>query len=190
MTYEIWKDIEGYNGLYQISTLGRIKSLDRKVFNNGTFQLIKGKILNPCNNGNNYLYINLCKNSEIKRVAIHRLVAQAFIDNQNNFTQVNHKDENKINNCVDNLEWCSPKYNANYGTRNKRMKDNIIKKYSKKVIQYDLDGNFIREFNSIEDTAKHFNVTSQSINRCCKGKLKRCKNYIFKFKSEVMEYDL
>lgn len=186
MKKEYWKDIDGYEGIYQVSNLGRVRSLNRYIDNRGTQQLIKGKIYIGNNNGNGYLYINLCKSGKITRKATHRLVAEAFIDNPNNLPQVNHKDENKQNNCVDNLEWCDAKFNANYGTRNKRMKNNIIKKYSKKVIQYDLDGNFIREFNSIEDTAKHFNVTSQSINRCCKGKLKRCKNYIFKFKSEVM----
>ena len=187
---EVWKPIEGFEGLYQISNFGKVKSLDRKVINNRTFQLIKGKILKPCNNGNNYLYIGLCKNGKIKRIAIHKLVAQAFIPNPNNLPQVNHKDENKLNNCVENLEWCTPNYNANYGNRNKKMKKMIIEKYAKKVVQYDINKNYITEYDSIEETARKNNVTSQAISRCCNGKLKKCKNYIFKFKSEVINDDL
>lgn len=100
---EVWKDIKGYEGLYQVSNLGNVKSLK---FN-------KEKILIPLFD-KNYLFIQLWKNGKYKRYKVHRLVAEAFIPNTNEYSCVNHKDENKQNNCVDNLEWCTNQYNIEY----------------------------------------------------------------------------
>ena len=106
---EIWKNIKDYEGLYQISNLGRVKRIWKTKENICTPILQK-----------EYYYINLCKHQKSKRKLLHRLVAQAFIPNPDNLTEVNHKDEDKLNNRVENLEWCTSKYNSNYGTRNIR----------------------------------------------------------------------
>ena len=120
-TQEIWKDIQGYEGLYQISNLGRVKSLERIIItNNGITKKISEKILKPYLKGNGYYNIVLRKDSKTKCYFVHRLVAKEFIPNPDNLPQVNHKDENKLNNNVDNLEWCTSKYNNNYGTHNER----------------------------------------------------------------------
>lgn len=128
---EIWKDILDYEGLYQVSNLGRIKSLNRKVtqYNgyNYSERFYKGKILKYCVKPNGYAQVGLGKNGKIKWFAVHRLVAQAFIDNLNNEKYINHKDENKLNNKVENLEWCSCSYNINYGTRNDKVREKLIK---------------------------------------------------------------
>ena len=117
MNTEIWQPVEGYEGIYEISNLGRVKSLKYGV----------EKILKPVNNGWDYLQVNLCKNGKIKRLYIHRLVAEAFLPNPEGFEQVNHKDENPLNNCIENLEFCTPKYNNNYGSHNKRMAASLSK---------------------------------------------------------------
>ena len=106
---EIWKDITGYEGLYQVSNFGRIRSLDR-VSTSGRH--LKGKIMKPV--ANPYMRIALCKDGNKISFIVHRLVAEAFIPNPNNYTCINHKDEDKTNNNVDNLEWCTYKYNNIY----------------------------------------------------------------------------
>ena len=153
---EIWKDIEGYEGIYQISNTGKVRSLDRKVYNH--FQ--KGKELKPHNNGHSYLNVGLYKEGKNEKHAyIHILVAKAFIPNPNNYTQVNHKDFDKTNNCVENLEWVSPQQNmAHYRNskfckqlENERLKKvefktfNRIIKYSEKIIDLRKKGYIIEE---------------------------------------------
>lgn len=118
---EEWREIEGYEGLYQVSNLGRVRSLDRVVMkSNGVLLLVKGRILKlrPDTNG----YIRACLSKDAVEIchSVHRLVAMAFIDNPLNLLEVNHKDENKKNNSVDNLEWCTSLYNNNYGSHNER----------------------------------------------------------------------
>ena len=105
---EIWKDVKGYEGLYQVSNLGGIKSL-------GNSQNRKEKLLRTSIR-NGYCTTYLYKNNKKKSFLCHRLVAEAFIPNPDNLPQVNHKDENKLNNCVENLEWCTAKYNVNYSS--------------------------------------------------------------------------
>lgn len=112
---EIWKDIKNFEGLYQISNLGNIKSLHYRNSNNE-------KIMSPKLIGRGYLSIGLRNKSKKKNFLIHRLVANAFIPNPDNLQQVNHKDENKLNNCVDNLEWCNNSYNNTYGARKDHWK--------------------------------------------------------------------
>ena len=112
-TIEQWKPVEGFEGLYEISNLGRAKSLN---YNHTG----KEKILKPNKHGNGYLYVGLWKNEKRKFFLVHRLVAKAFLPNPKGFDQVNHKDENKANNVVENLEFCDAKYNINYGSHNER----------------------------------------------------------------------
>lgn len=112
---EVWKDIKEYEGKYQVSDLGRIKSLSRVTKNSkGEFKT-KEIIMKPTKATNGYLLACLWKNNKQSKVNIHRLVANAFIDNPNNYKEINHKDEDKTNNRVENLEWCDHKYNMNYG---------------------------------------------------------------------------
>lgn len=119
---EIWRDIEGYENLYQVSNLGRVKSLSRIKFNGVGCYITKEIILKPCKDKDGYLYVQLSKEKVSKPHKIHRLVAKAFIPNPNNLPQVNHKDEVKYNNRIENLEWCDAKYNINYGTLKERFK--------------------------------------------------------------------
>ena len=141
---EEWRDIEGYEGLYQVSNYGRVKSLERNVTTGFGDRHIKEKIiiLNQLPNG--YLYYCLSKNNKKKGFYIHRLVAETFIPNPNNLPEVNHKDEDKTNNCIENLEWCDRSYNINYGTCKKRisnaLKGQILKEETKKKISTALKG--------------------------------------------------
>lgn len=182
---EIWKDIKDYEGLYQVSNLGRVKSLEKehKINNNKTY-LLKEKILKNMIDKNGYNYVHLSKNNIQKRKAIHRLVMEAFIPNINNLPCINHKDENKTNNCIDNLEWCSYSYNNNYGTKKEKqslkIKNNI--KRSKKVIQYSLQKSIINEYPSLREAERQTNIKYTDILRCYKGKRKTAGGYIWKYK--------
>ena len=118
MEKEEWKDIEGYEGLYQVSSFGRIKSFDKTVIcKNGRTFFMKGRIIRTRPNNRGYIMVGLHKNKKFKLCLVHRLVAKAFIPNPDNLPQVNHKNENKNFNHASNLEWCDNWYNAHYGTR-------------------------------------------------------------------------
>lgn len=168
---EVWKDIKDYEGLYQVSNLGRIKSLSRFHYtgwgkNKGYIK--KEKILTQTLLSIGYYIVTLCKNGESKKMFVHRLVAQAFLDNLNNFPCINHKDENKLNNYVDNLEWCTHCYNNNYGTKKERIAKNV----SIKINQYDLNGNFIKTWNNAKEVGETFKKNSTHICQVCNGKRK------------------
>ena len=128
MTEEIWRPVVGYEGLYEVSSYGRVRSLDRYVkCDYESYRLHKGKVLSPAKDRYGYLYVVLSCNGKHKTITVHRLVAQAFIPNPDDLPIINHKDEDKLNNCVENLEWCTAKYNMNYGTRNIRIRETAIK---------------------------------------------------------------
>lgn len=124
MTEEIWRPVVGYEGLYEVSSYGRVRSLDRYDSRN---RFRKGRILKLSDNGRGYLIVGLHSNNKVKNFLVHRLVAEAFLPNPENLTEVNHKDEDKSNNCVDNLEWCNRNYNINYGTAKIRGRETAIK---------------------------------------------------------------
>lgn len=129
MEEEIWKDIKNYEGYYQVSNLGRIRSIDRyiKQYNgyNYSTRIYKGKILKKEIGTRGYYKVVLQKRRKAKTYNVHRLVAETFIPNPKNLPQVNHKDENKLNNIVDNLEWCTSKYNINFGERNAKVANKL-----------------------------------------------------------------
>ena len=165
---EEWRDIKGYEGLYQISNLGRVKSLARAT--NNQYGKVD-KILSTTPDTGGYLHLNLCKNGKSKPFKVHRLVALHFIDNPNNYKEVNHKDENKQNNKVDNLEWCTSKYNCNYGTRTKRQSEKIkgSKHPNSRKVQCITTG---KKFNFIKEAAEYYSINKDSISNCCRGKSK------------------
>lgn len=124
---EEWRPVIGYEGLYEVSNLGRVRSVDRYVKSKGeSYWLRKGKMLSPAKDKNGYLKVNLSCNGKNNIIRVHRLVAQVFIHNPDNLPEINHKDEDKTNNRVDNLEWCDRKYNNNYGTKIERQKNTNI----------------------------------------------------------------
>lgn len=178
MEQEIWKDIKGYEGLYQVSNLGRVKSLERNIKGRRGITRIKEKILNLVQDKDGYFIVTLCNNGKQKTCKVHRLVGETFIKNPNNFPQINHKDENKQNNKVSNLEFCTQKYNTNYGTAIERR----CKKTRKKVKQFDLQGNFINSFESVTKAEKSLGI--KHIYDCCNGKLKTCGGYIWRYENE------
>ena len=125
---EEWRSIEGYEGLYEVSNTGQVRSLDRYVKGKGkSYRLQKGKMLSPIKNKDGYLQVNLCCNGKNKMFLVHRLAAQAFLLNPDNLPEINHKDEDKTNNSVDNLEYCDRSYNINYGSRKDKVRDTAIK---------------------------------------------------------------
>ena len=177
--FELWADVKGYEGLYQVSTWGRVRSLDRIViFKNNTKCFKKGRLLKLSKNIKGYIDVALYKECKSKHFQVHRLVAIAFIPNPLNLPVVNHKDENKLNNRVENLEWCTIKYNNNYGTKNKRAAEaNTNGKCSKSVYQYDLYGNFIKYWPSTNEIVRKLGYNKASINKCCKED-PSCKTYM------------
>ena len=131
---EIWKDIVGYEGLYQVSNLGNVKRL-KGYKGRGKGYIVEEHLIQPSINSRGYQNVILCKNGKTKTFSMHRLVAIAFLDNSDNLPEVNHKDEDKTNNCVDNLEWCDRVYNNNYGTRNKKCSDKWkLKRLQKELV--------------------------------------------------------
>jgi len=181
---EIWKDIEGYEGLYQVSNLGNVRSVDKFVNArlNGilTKRLIKGKNIKLYMDKEGRYIVKLSKNSKRKNYKVHRLVAIAFISNPNNYPYINHKDENPKNNRVDNLEWCTAKYNSNYGT----IKDRIAKASERKIIQYTLDNKFIQEWESMTKAQNKLNIPQSNISACCRKIYKQAGGYIWKYKED------
>ena len=176
---EIWKDISGYKGLYMVSNFGRVKSLPKQ--SNNKRYITEEKILSPrvCGSQREYLSVALVSNNGTKQYKIHRLVADAFIPNPNGYKEINHKDENKGNNCVDNLEWCTRSYNINYGTGIAKRKQGVIKG----VAAYDVFGNIIEEFNSIVEASAFAKVDASNISRACRKVSRMSGDYFWRYKN-------
>ena len=165
---EIYKDIQGYEGKYQISNLGNV------------YSLITNKILKPRLTLDGYYQVDLCKNGVKKHLYVHRLVAQSFLDNPKNYKIVNHKDENSTNNIVSNLEWCNSTYNNNYGN----CKRKISEANSIKINQYDMDGNFIKQWNSMKEASETLKLSRGNICLCCEGIRNKTGGYRWRYLDE------
>ena len=158
------KPIKGFEGLYEVDDLGNVYSVRRN------------KIMSPVIINSGYYTVKLSKNKILTRYLIHRLVAQAFLDNPDNLPCVNHKDEDKTNNSVDNLEWCTYQYNNSYNDKGKR----ISATKSIPVYQFDLTGNLIKEWKSMKEAGKSLGIDEANISAACSGKLKTYKGFIWK----------
>ncbi len=187
---EIWKDIEDYEGLYQVSDLGRIKSLERDVVysKNKKPAARCERILKQHLNNAGYLFVTLAKNGINKMLYVHRLTAFAFVPNPDNKPEVNHINSNKLDNRAINLEWNTPSENILHSYKHgfriapwqgKFGKDNC---FSKQVIQFTKDGKYINEYPSIVDARNVTGVIHQSISSCCNNKRKSAGGFIWKFK--------
>lgn len=163
---EVWKDVKGYEGLYQVSKLGRVRNQNHKI-------------LSPAPR-NGYLRVQLRKKCKFRSFAIHRLVAIAFLSNDKGYTEVNHKDEDKANNRVDNLEWCDRSYNCRYGDRTAK----IIAKTSRPVLMLDkATGEVLREFKSTSEAGR-YGYNSSHVAECCNNKRKSAYGYKWKYKTD------
>lgn len=186
MQNEIWKDIKGYEGIYQVSNLGNVRSLDRYGFIKGNKTFFKGKQLKQKTDKRKYKRVSLCKEGKQRTITVHRLVMESFVENIFNYPCINHKDENPSNNKLDNLEWCTQKYNINYGTCREKIKKNHksqinCESTSKKVIN--LDTNEI--FPSIHEAGRRFKINFQNIYKCCKGKRNTAGGYRWGYLNEI-----
>lgn len=181
---EIWKDVKGYEGRYKVSNLGNVKSLLGR----------KERVLRPLNQSKGYYKVILYNKGNRENRCIHRLVAESFISNPENKIDVNHKDGNKHNNNVSNLEWNTRSENMKHAYRigiisisKKQSEDfkkrimNSIKRKTKKVIQYDLNNKYIKKWNSINEAGKNLGIQPGNICSCCKGKLNKTGGYIWKY---------
>lgn len=153
---EHWKDIPGYEGLYQISDMGNVKKI---------YKTSPGYIKKPSTDKDGYQRVMLSKNNTTKNYFVHRLVAIAFVENPCGHPVVNHKDENKSNNCADNLEWCTVKYNTRYNNSHVKR----VKKLKKPILQMTLDGKVVARWDSRSDIERSLGYNGSVISACCLG---------------------
>lgn len=175
---EVWKDIVGYEGLYQVSNLGRVKSCERLVIHYLGKRLVKEYILKQTNN-NNYYTITLAKNNTRKTGRVHKLVAMHFIENENNYLEVNHIDGHSLNNNASNLEWCSRSSNQLHAYRMGLQKPIN----EKPILMIDKNGEIVSKFKSIIDAEKQTGLCHSNIAKVCKGKRNYVGGYHFKYEN-------
>jgi hypothetical protein len=174
-----------------VSNLGNVKSLERTITGkNGSIKPVKEKIIKPYAIKKGYLVVSLYKEGKREKYLVHRLVAEAFIPNPDNLPFINHKNEIKTDNrATENLEWCDSKYNMNYGTRNQRASKKMTNhpKLSKPVLQYDLEGNFIKEWYSVREVERKTGFNQSCISACCRNTnhYRTAYGYIWKYKEKA-----
>ena len=179
---EIWKDIAGYEGLYQVSNLGRVKSLKKGRWGTG-----KERILKPAKDGNGYLFVKLCKDGNSKMYHIHRLVADAFIPNPDNLPTVDHINRDRTDNRVENLRWASMKMQAENKCEWDRTNQKIAVAKSCKercsipVSQYTKSGEFVAIYPSTREAERQTGINKGNINSCIKGRYKSDGGYIWRY---------
>ena len=196
MLQEEWKDIAGYEGLYQISSHGNVRSVPRKGTRGGAVLASYGS--------SGYLQTHLCRDGIAKTFQVHRIVATHFLENPYELPEVNHKDENKTNNHADNLEWCDRIYNQNFGTAIERMVANhnyaesakksaahhdykeVGRKQGRRVLQIDAGGNIVKRWDSIRSAAAHFGNSPGNIVAACKGRYKESCGYRWEYEEEIV----
>lgn len=173
---EIWLPVKGYEGLYEVSSFGRVRSLGKGGSGNSKMRVLSQAISN-C-----HKFVTLSKNGKTEQYWVHRLVAEAFLPNWFGDPQVNHIDENPQNNNVDNLEWCDAKYNANHGTRNKRISEKMTNgKLSKPVLQFTKTGEFVCEWPSTREAERN-GFNNGAVGSCCRGERKYYKGFVWRYK--------
>ena len=174
-----WKPIKGYEGLYEVSDTGKVRSVSRMVpdpFRPGHKRKFVGRELRVKSYTGDYRYVTLSKDNRVKCCRLHRLVAAAFIPNPNNLPQVNHKDEDKGNNSATNLEWCTSEYNHKYGTRMER----IIERRKRPVLLIDDSGNVIKQFPGSIDAGRELGISPLAVARVARGERSSCYGYKFR----------
>ncbi len=191
---EVWKNIKGYENLYQVSNLGRIKSLARYSAYRNSKRFINEKIMKLHKSYNGYLRVELCKNNITKKYLVHRLVAYAFLNEHDNNLEINHKDGNKQNNKIENLEWVSRSENEKHaykiGLAKNTEKQRIAvsncnkNKRIKPVIQLDKNFNFIKEWKSATEAQNELGINRKNINQCVIGKNKTAGGYVWRTKEQ------
>jgi hypothetical protein len=171
---EIWKDIQGYEGLYQVSNLGNIKGLNKEVYNylaKDNKMILKERNLKIFVHYSGYTYCYLFKNNIKSKKYMHRLVGETFLLDRNNYKELNHKDEIKSNNCENNLEWCDRSYNVAYSQ-------------GRSVNQYTLQGELIKNWSFIQKVERELNISHSTIIGCCKNRLKTAGGYIWRYAND------
>lgn len=195
---EIWKDIPGYEGLYKVSSFGRVRSFAESNPINRRNRILKQYF----DGKGNYLFVGLHRDGKVKLRNVHRLVAEVFIPNPDRLPQVNHKDECKTNNRVENLEWCSRSYNSRYGGSRERMiksrianndaramvekaKKTKLQRHTrdaeKPIIQFSLSGDLIRRWRSATEIERELGFSRAGIARCCTGVYSQAYGYLWRY---------
>lgn len=177
---EVWKNIEGYKGQYQISSLGRVKSIERILFlKQGGYKVIPEKIMSPEIMKLGYLRIQLSKSQEKKKILIHVLVAKHFLPFDGLDKEVNHKDGNKENNCIENLEWVTKSENVQYSYSVLKRRKAVHKK--RPVKKLSLNGGLLKTFCSIQEAAENINTSTGNMHGACNGRYKTFKGFMWAY---------
>ena len=176
----VWKPIKDFEGLYEISNFGKVRNSKGEIKKHGIKRTT----------GTCYKTVRLWKDGKYHNKYIHRLIAEAFIPNPQNLPFINHKDEDGTNNSIENLEWCTPKYNTNYGTARERQAKKIRGRESEKrkaVLQYSIDGKFVAYYPSITHASKELGCSTSEIAQACNGKRKTSRGFIWKYENGSTE---
>ena len=181
MGKEIWKSICGYEGLYEVSNFGMVRSVDRIV--EGRNGIVHGRELCQSDNGAGYKQVCLCKDNIKSTKYVHRLVAEAFLENPYNFTDINHKNEKRDDNIISNLEWCTKEYNQNYNTCPLKRRLALISIRGKGVCSYNEDGNLVKEYLCASDV-QNDGYIRRNVVLCCQGKRRTCGGLFWAFVGE------